>query len=94
METGDLSAFGRLIHEHWERKRKRSPGISNPKIDRWYEIGLKNGAAGGKLLGAGGGGFLMFFAAEKTELRRAMREEGLVEVPFRFDNDGTHVVVQ
>jgi D-glycero-alpha-D-manno-heptose-7-phosphate kinase len=83
-----------LIHEHWERKRKRSAVISNPQIDRWYEIGLRNGAVGGKLLGAGGGGFLMFSADDKTRLRRVMRDEGLVELPFRFDNDGTRVVTE
>jgi D-glycero-alpha-D-manno-heptose-7-phosphate kinase len=94
LEKGDLAAFGRLIHEHWERKRKRSAVISNPQIDRWYEIGLRNGAVGGKLLGAGGGGFLMFSADDKTRLRRVMRDEGLVELPFRFDNDGTRVVTE
>ena len=53
-----------------------------------------NGALGGKLIGAGGGGFLMFYAEDKTKLRHAMREKGLTEVRFRFDFEGTKVVIQ
>ena len=94
LEKGDLTAYGRLVHEHWERKRKRSSAISNQKFDRWYEIGLQNGAAGGKLMGAGGGGFFMFCAEDKARLRNAMREEGLIEVAFQFDRFGTRLVSQ
>ncbi len=94
LEKGDLTAYGRLVHEHWERKRKRSSAISSPKFDRWYEIGLQNGAAGGKLMGAGGGGFFMFCAEDKARLRNAMREEGLIEVAFQFDRFGTRLVSQ
>jgi D-glycero-alpha-D-manno-heptose-7-phosphate kinase len=94
LEQGNLEAFGRLMHEHWEHKRRRSQGMSNPQIDAWYEAGMKNGALGGKLIGAGGGGFLMFYAADKTALRRAMGQAGLEEVRFHFDPEGTRVVVQ
>jgi D-glycero-alpha-D-manno-heptose-7-phosphate kinase len=94
LQTGDLEKFGRMMHEHWEHKRKRSAGISSPQIDQWYELGLKNGALGGKLVGAGGGGFLMFYAADKIKLRHAMRQAGLVEVRFRFDLGGTQVLTQ
>jgi D-glycero-alpha-D-manno-heptose-7-phosphate kinase len=93
LETGDLSLFGRLMHEHWEHKKARSGGMSNPRIDAWYETARRNGAIGGKLIGAGGGGFLMFYTEEKARLRQAMREEGLREVRFRFDFEGTKVVV-
>jgi D-glycero-alpha-D-manno-heptose-7-phosphate kinase len=93
LESGDLAGFGRLMHEHWERKRKRSGGISNAQIDRWYDLALDNGAIGGKLIGAGGGGFLMFYAEDKIRLRHAMRSAGLSEVRFRFDFEGTKVVV-
>ena len=58
------------MHEHWEHKKRRSGGMSNPQIDEWYELGTENGALGGKLVGAGGGGFLMFYA-EDNRLRRA-----------------------
>jgi D-glycero-alpha-D-manno-heptose-7-phosphate kinase len=93
LEKGDVFGFGRLMHEHWENKKKRSHGMSNPQIDHWYRQGLDHGAIGGKLVGAGGGGFLMFLAEDKTRLRRAMREEGLEESRFRFDFEGTKVVL-
>jgi len=86
---GDTSEFGALMHEHWEHKRKRSGGISNPEIDEWYELGRKNGALGGKLVGAGGGGFIMFYAEDRNRLRHAMYKAGLEEVRFRFDFEGT-----
>ena len=55
---------------------------------------MESGAIGGKLIGAGGGGFLMFYAEDKVRLRHAMREAGLREVRFRFDFEGTKVLVQ
>jgi len=67
--------------------------MSNPKIDEWYDIALHKGAVGGKLIGAGGGGFLMFYAKDKVKLRQAMAAEGLKEVRFRFDSEGTKTVV-
>jgi D-glycero-alpha-D-manno-heptose-7-phosphate kinase len=90
---GDTAAFGALMHEHWEHKKRRSGGMSNPQIDAWYELGRKNGALGGKLVGAGGGGFLMFYAEDHRRLRAAMAAEGLEEVRFRFDFEGTKVLV-
>jgi D-glycero-alpha-D-manno-heptose-7-phosphate kinase len=94
LERGDLPAFGKLMHEHWEHKRKRSSGMSNSQIDRWYGLGMDAGALGGKLIGAGGGGFLMFYAEEKVRLRHAMREAGLTEVRFHMDFEGTKVLAQ
>jgi D-glycero-alpha-D-manno-heptose-7-phosphate kinase len=94
LESGDLAGFGRLMHEHWEHKRKRSGGMSNPQIDQWYDLGMQNGAVGGKLIGAGGGGFLMFYAEDKVSLRHAMRQAGLTEVRFHFDFEGTKVIAQ
>jgi D-glycero-alpha-D-manno-heptose-7-phosphate kinase len=93
LESGDLVGFARLMHEHWERKRKRSGGISNMQINRWYDLALDNGAIGGKLIGAGGGGFLMFYAEDRNRLRHVMRSAGLSEVRFHFDFEGTKVVV-
>ena len=92
LEQGTPAAFGELMHEHWEHKRRRSAGMSNPRIDEWYELGRTNGAIGGKLVGAGGGGFLMFYAEERDRLRTAMHQAGLDEVRFRFDFDGTRVL--
>jgi len=93
LESGDLEQFGGLMHEHWENKKLRSGGISNPQIDNWYSLAMKNGAIGGKLVGAGGGGFLMFYAKDRLRLRQAMAESGLEEVRFRFDFEGTKVIL-
>ena len=90
---GDPVRFGELMHEHWEHKKQRSGGMSNPEIDEWYELGIRNGAVGGKLVGAGGGGFLMFYATDRGKLRRAMTRAGLEEVRFAFDFEGTRVVL-
>ncbi len=91
--TGRTSEFGALMHAHWEHKRKRSVGMSNPQIDEWYELGMKNGALGGKLVGAGGGGFLMFYAEDRNRLRHTMTKAGLEEVRFRFDFEGTKTLI-
>ncbi|RQH08348.1 galactokinase [Paraburkholderia dinghuensis] len=93
LETGNMIQFGELMHEHWEHKKKRSGGMSNPKIDEWYDLAIRNGAVGGKLVGAGGGGFLMFLAHDRNKLRRTMAASGLEEVRFRFDFEGTKVVL-
>jgi D-glycero-alpha-D-manno-heptose-7-phosphate kinase len=90
---GKTELFGELMHDHWEHKKRRSGGMSNPKIDQWYELGMKNGAVGGKLVGAGGGGFLMFMAHDRNKLRHAMVNAGLEEVRFKFDFEGTKVVM-
>jgi D-glycero-alpha-D-manno-heptose-7-phosphate kinase len=93
LESGNLMRFGQLMHEHWTYKKRRSEHMSNPKIDIWYSLAMSNGAIGGKLVGAGGGGFLMFYAADRAALRRSMLEAGLEEVRFRFDFEGTKIVL-
>lgn len=93
LESGNPELFGELMHEHWEHKKRRSGGMSNPQIDEWYELGMRNGAVGGKLVGAGGGGFLMFYASDRNNLRHAMAKAGLEEVRFRFDYEGTKVIL-
>lgn len=93
LESGDLPEFARLMDVHWQRKKRRSGGMSNPKINEWYDLAMASGALGGKLIGAGGGGFLMFYAEEKTKLRHAMDQAGLQEVRFRFDFEGTKLVI-
>jgi D-glycero-alpha-D-manno-heptose-7-phosphate kinase len=92
IETGNLSEFGRLLHTHWEHKKKRSAMMSNPDIDRWYALALESGALGGKLIGAGGGGFLLFYTEQKARLRQALRGAGLVEVKLGFDYEGTKIL--
>jgi D-glycero-alpha-D-manno-heptose-7-phosphate kinase len=93
LEMGDLAEFARLMDVHWQRKKQRSGGMSNPKINEWYDLAMANGALGGKLIGAGGGGFLMFYAGDKPKLRHAMRRADLKEVRFRFDFEGTKLVI-
>jgi len=94
LETGDLRKFGALMDEHWQHKKKRSGAMSNPEIDKWYELAMRNGALGGKLIGAGGGGFLLFYTEDKKPVRHALREAGLEEVRIRFDFEGTKTLVQ
>ncbi len=93
LESGDLARFGELMNTHWEHKKERSGSMSNPLIDKWYAKARKAGAIGGKLIGAGGGGFLMFYAKDSAKLRRAMAAEGLEEVRFTFDFEGSKTVV-
>jgi D-glycero-alpha-D-manno-heptose-7-phosphate kinase len=92
LESGNTGLFAELMHEHWEHKKRRSGGMSNSQIDEWYELGRRNGAVGGKLVGAGGGGFLLFYTEEHRRLRAAMAKAGLEEVRFKFDFEGTKVL--
>lgn len=91
LEKNDVSEFGRILHEGWLLKRGLASGISDPVIDQMYEKAVKNGAVGGKLLGAGGGGFLLFYCEKERQpdLEAAM---GLKRFDFRFEFDGTSVV--
>jgi D-glycero-alpha-D-manno-heptose-7-phosphate kinase len=92
LEGGDTRAFAEILNEHWEHKRRRSPGMSNEQIDGWLALARRNGAIGGNLVGAGGGGFLMLYSEDHRCLRQAMTGAGLQELRFRFDYDGTKVM--
>ncbi len=94
LEGANLTRFAELMNVHWAHKKRRSPQMSNDRINEWYELGIRNGALGGKLIGAGGGGFLIFYAEDRVRLRQAMKEAGLPEVRFRFDFEGTKVIAQ
>jgi D-glycero-alpha-D-manno-heptose-7-phosphate kinase len=94
LESGDLARFAGLMNMHWQYKRQRSSQMSNGDIDRWYDLAVENGALGGKLIGAGGGGFLMFYTEDSRRLRHALANTGLREVRFRFDFEGTKVIIQ
>jgi D-glycero-alpha-D-manno-heptose-7-phosphate kinase len=91
--VGDTFTFGGLMHEHWENKKSRSNGMTNDFINNAYNQAKQAGAVGGKLVGAGGGGFLMFYASDKEKLRSKMAEIGLEEVRFKFDFEGTKVIL-
>ena len=93
LEAGDLRGFAELMNIHWTRKKARSPNMTRTQIDDWYELARKNGALGGKLIGAGGGGFLLFYSEDQARLREAMRKAGLSEVRFKFDFEGTKVII-
>ena len=80
------------MHEHWQNKKNRSKGMSNAEIDLWYEDGIKAGAIGGKVVGAGGGGFLMFYTNDPEKLRASMLRHKLEEVRFKFDFEGTKLL--
>ena len=94
LEAGDLRQFGELMNVHWDYKKRRSSSMTNTRIDEWYDLARRNGALGGKLLGAGGGGFLLFYVEDRSNLRRVMRDASLEEVRFRFDFGGTTVVTE
>lgn len=91
---GSIDDYGELLHEHWSRKRGLSSGVSDARLDEYYEAARAAGARGGKLMGAGGGGFFMFYV--RPEARRRVWEEllrlGLKTLPFRFDLDGARIV--
>jgi D-glycero-alpha-D-manno-heptose-7-phosphate kinase len=93
LESGNIAEFGALMHEQWENKKKRSLGMTNSRINEWYDLGRQNGAIGGKLVGAGGGGFLMFYAEDRSRLRRALTTAGLQEVRFHFDFEGAKTLL-
>ena len=92
LEAGKTRDFAALMHQHWLNKRERSEGMSNDAMNR--EIAMANGALGGKLVGAGGGGFLLFYADDPKGLRQAMDVEGLPEVRFSFEFEGSSMLVR
>ena len=95
LENDKITLFGKLMHEHWMEKKKISAKMSSPKIDHWYDVGLKNGALGGKIMGAGGGGFLLFCCdvEKRKHLRKTMEAKGLKFMDFKFDWEGSKVLV-
>ena len=92
-EENDIDALGTTLARSWEIKKSLASGISNPLIDNCYERGMKAGASGGKLLGAGGGGFLLFYVPE-PEKKQAVREalHDLIELPVELDNSGASII--
>ena len=94
LENNNIKEFAKIMHEHWLFKKERSKGISNNIINDLYDLGYKNGALGGKLVGAGGGGFLMFYAQDKKKLRTAMAKAGLEEMRFKLEYEGTKVILR
>ena len=92
-ETSSLDDFGKLLHETWMLKRSLTDKISNSLIDEIYDTGIKNGALGGKILGAGGGGFILFYSRpeNQSQIKQALRN--LIHVPFKFDDQGCQIML-
>ena len=90
--TGDLQAFGKILHVNWLLKKELASQISNGDIDSIYEIALKNGAIGGKLLGAGGGGFLLFYCEKQHQAKLIKALHKLPFFDFKFDHEGSKLI--
>jgi D-glycero-alpha-D-manno-heptose-7-phosphate kinase len=86
--SGDLEAYGELMHEHWQNKRRRSSGMANERVDELYTLARRSGAIGGKLVGAGGGGFLLVYVRRPDDTRQAMAAAQAPELPFDFEFSG------
>tara|TARA_X000000368_G_scaffold205415_1_gene162089 strand:- start:3148 stop:4137 length:990 start_codon:yes stop_codon:yes gene_type:complete len=93
VQSGNIDDLGFMFRDHWEMKKKLSSGVTNEKIDSIYNIALDNGATGGKISGAGGGGFFTFYCNKNhQQLRDAMKAEGLKELDYSFDLDGSKII--
>ncbi len=90
LEAGDLAGYAELMHEHWQHKRRRSPGMTGERVDRLYALARANGVLGGKLVGAGGGGFLLLYTERPEDTRRAMAAEQASELAFDFEFGGAY----
>ncbi|WP_251106531.1 galactokinase [Alloacidobacterium dinghuense] len=95
LEAGAVHELGLLMHQHWLRKRGRSKGMTNDRVDELYELARsRGGATGGKLVGAGGNGFLLLHTQDRKRLRAAMADAGASEMEFNFDFDGSVVMMR
>lgn len=93
LQKGQIEKFGFLMDTHWQYKRKLSPSMTSPDIDKWYQLAKKAGAVGGKIMGAGGGGYLLFCCpGKKDKLRQSLSKEGLEELTFKFDFEGAKLL--
>jgi len=93
IESGNITDLGIMFDEHWKYKKRMSKGISNSHFDRIYQVAKRSGAIGGKLSGAGGGGFFTLYCEEgHSRLRTAMKAEGLRELRYDFDFEGTKIL--
>jgi len=88
LEGGDVEQFGELMHEHWENKVRRSPGMVTERIDHLYTLARRSGVVGGKVVGAGGGGFLLVYARRPDDTRLAMAAANAPELRFDFEFQG------
>lgn len=92
LQAGQIDDVGAMLHEAWELKKQLAGGVSNYFIDLFYNKAMKNGALGGKILGAGGGGYLLFYVQPEVKSHLRYCLEDLQEVQFKFEDSGTTVV--
>ena len=92
LSENSLEDFGKALHEAWLLKKSLVSSISSDAINEWYETGLKNGAVGGKLLGAGGGGFLLFYAPQDRHRDIVQALPGLQRTPFQLEPQGSKII--
>ena len=92
LQKNNIETFGSILHENWLLKKEMADGISNKRVDYWYEKALKAGAIGGKLLGAGGGGFLLFYAPQSKHLSIKKALKQLRPMEFKFENQGSKII--
>src|SRR5712692_3861028 len=95
LRTGELDAYGELLHESWQAKKRLARGITTQKIDEWYDVARASGATGGKIAGAGGGGFLLLYCGEtaREAVTAALEARGLVRLDFHFERGGAVVLM-
>ena len=94
LTKNDFMEFGKLIHESWKIKKSLGSKITNSEIDEIYDIGIKNGAYGGKILGAGGAGFIMFIIPEEKKEKLKQKLNNCIEVSFKFENQGSIITTK
>ena len=92
LHNKDYDAFGRLLDETWKMKKSLSGNMSNAKIDQMYDLGLRNGALGGKLLGAGSAGYLLFYIPTKKKKNFLKKFEKFITISLKFENKGSEII--
>lgn len=92
LNNNKLSTFGRLLDENWKLKKKMADGVTTKQIDSWYEKAKKNGATGGKILGAGGGGFFLFYADPSNHKKIKNVLSDLIPLDFKFEAQGSKII--
>ncbi|MBU2592795.1 GHMP kinase, partial [Patescibacteria group bacterium] len=92
LEKNSLDRFGELLHQNWQLKKQMANGITNAEIDQWYNLARKNGAVGGKILGAGGGGFLLLYAPKEKQEQIKAALSKLKNTPFSFEPEGSKII--
>lgn len=88
LECGNLNEFGKLLHEAWEYKKLFTIHMTNPNLDSIYDTALKNGALGGKVMGAGNGGHMLFYCNNKKKVIKSLSKYNISIVDFKFENSG------